>query len=131
MGKSKELNPKHKEFADKYLETGNATKSVKEVFNRQDDETNYPRVQGSRLIAQDNIVQYFKDNSAQASSNIQTLSNNADNETVKLNANKDILDRAGYKPPDKIDMTTQGKQIKDITIVYAHNDNKKSNDNDK
>ena len=41
----------------------------------------------------------------QAIERIQKLSENAESEKVKLEANKDILDRAGLRPPEQIQIT--------------------------
>jgi len=37
--------------------------------------------------------------------NLVELANNAESESVRLQANKDLLDRAGYKPTDKVEQT--------------------------
>lgn len=104
------LNPKHKEFADEYLETGNATQAVKTTFNNIKDD-NCAGVKGYRLLRNDKIREYLEDKAETAAQNIYKLANEAENESVKLNANKDILDRAGFKPTDKTDITTNGKEL--------------------
>lgn len=111
------LNPKHKEFADNYMETGNATQSVKDTFGIKDD--NYASVKGSRLIRNDRIKEYLEDKAEIAAKNIFHLANNAENETVRLNANKDILDRGGFKPTDKTDITTNGKDLNTLSYEQA------------
>ena len=48
----------------------------------------------------------LKGYSSNALTNIQTLAETAVSEKVKLDANKDLLDRAGWKPVDKSEVTT-------------------------
>lgn len=43
---------------------------------------------------------------------IETLSINAENEGVRLNANKDIMDRAGYKPIEQVQNTTINLEVR-------------------
>jgi len=93
------LTKKEKVFADNYLESGNGTQSALKAYD-----TTSERVAAS--IAYENlrkpdIRQYLEDNASSAASRIVDLSISAENETVRLNANKDILDRAGYKPVEK------------------------------
>ena len=40
---------------------------------------------------------------------IQGLAENAESENVKLKANADLLDRAGWKPVDKTEVTETGR----------------------
>ena len=44
-----------------------------------------------------------------AISQIQNLAENAESENVKLKANADLLDRAGWKPVDKTEVTETGR----------------------
>jgi len=48
----------------------------------------------------------LKGYSSNALTNIQTLAETAVSEKVKLDANKDLLDRAGWKPVDRSEVTT-------------------------
>ena len=48
---------------------------------------------------------------------IQNLATNAQSESVRLNAAKDILDRGGYKPIDEQKITAEGDFC--ITIDYG------------
>jgi len=57
------------------------------------------------------VREYIEDNAAGAMSRIVEMSIEAINETVRLNANKDILDRGGYKAPDRLDVTSGGEPI--------------------
>lgn len=52
---------------------------------------------------------------------IQYLAENAQSESVRLSAAKDLLDRGGYKPTDKTELTT-GEEGFNIIIDYGDND---------
>jgi len=108
-----ELNPKHKEFADEYIDTGNATKSVKEVFDIEND--NVAANKGHRLLRNAKIREYLADKAETAASIVFELAKGATNENVRLGASKDILDRAGFKPVEKTDITTKGEKINDTS----------------
>ena len=91
-----DLNPVHQRFADGYIKTGKKQKSM-----LQADPTLKPEVasvKANRLLKNDKVRAYIKSKAKLASENIVDLACNAVNENVKLSANKDILDRAGYKP---------------------------------
>lgn len=103
------LTPKQQGFADDYLETGNGTQSALNNYDTEDPNT-------AGAIAHENlrkpkIRQYLENEAEGAVGRIAELSKTAENEAVKLNANKDILDRAGYKPTEKTDITTGGEKI--------------------
>lgn len=96
---AEKLTKKEKAFADEYLETGNGTQSALKAYD-----TTSERVAAS--IAHENlrkpdIAQYIQDNAKEAISRIVQISISAENEAVRLSANKDILDRAGYKAVER------------------------------
>ena len=101
-------NPKHREFANKFVETGNATKSVKETFRDKPMSEGYSRVKGHDLLTKPNIIRMIDDAMEGAQNSIIELSQKAKNENVKLNASKDILDRGGLKPVDKSEVKIEG-----------------------
>lgn len=81
------------------METGNGTQSALKHYDTKDYKT-------AGVIATENLkkpsVQALIEGYAEkAAKNIQTLAENAENETVRLNANRDQLDRAGYKAIDR------------------------------
>src|SRR3990167_1074175 len=101
---SEELTKKQKAFADNYIETGNATQAVIDAKYDVKDE-NSAAVIGSENLRKLNVREYIEENAGGAASRIVDISMKAKNEAVKLSANKDILDRAGYKPIDKQEHT--------------------------
>jgi phage terminase small subunit len=100
---SKRLTCKQKKFADNYLETGNATQST--LMAGYDVKDNFSAaVIGNENLKKINIEEYLREHAGNAMTRIEEMSRTAINETVKLNANKDIMDRAGYKPTDKSEL---------------------------
>ena len=103
------LTPKEQKFCDAYLETGNGAEAARRSYNIKNP--------GSvSVIVNENlnkpfIRKYLESMSEGAASRIETLSRSARNESVKLAANKDILDRAGFKPVEHSDFTTGGEKL--------------------
>ena len=68
------------------------------------------RVSAMKALKQPHVQQYMMQaiadsmglNATKALNKIVSLSNNAKSEYVSLEASKDILDRAGFKAPDKV-----------------------------
>ena len=111
---NRELTKKEKEFADEYLATGNGTRSALKAYDTESE-----RVAAS--IASENLTKpdiraYIEQHASGAMSRIVELSYSAENETVKLKANQDILDRAGFKPTDRVDVTTQGEKMESVNL---------------
>jgi phage terminase small subunit len=106
------LTKKEKQWADTFLETDNGTQSALRAYDTTDPNT-------AAVIAHENIrkpkIREYLDQQAEgAASRIVQLSMEAENETVRLNANRDILDRAGYKPVEKsvnLNINTDTKDI--------------------
>lgn len=97
------LTKKQKEFSDKYIETGNGTKAALEVYNT--DDYNTAAAIASQNLNKLNIRAYLEEKSKDAASMVYKLSQKAKNEGVRLGASKDILDRAGFKPVEKSEVT--------------------------
>ena len=94
--KPKILYPKDKEFADKVISGMSKTQAAREV---------YPNVIGSndkatKILNKDEVRAYIESQAYGAAQRITKMSCLSRNEMVKLAANKDILDRAGYKPQE-------------------------------
>lgn len=125
---AEKLTKKQEEFAKSYLDTGNATKAVIEAgYDVKNNEV--ARSIGSENLTKPNIIEYLSSKAEKAASVIYDLCLNAENETVKLNASKDILDRAGYKPTDKVDHTTNGKSLPQpiLNVIQPNNSNEQNN----
>lgn len=97
------LTRKQKKFADAILE---GKSGIQAALNNYD--TVKPAVAGS--IAYENlkkpqVIAYLEKNGIGAATRIVKLSKSAKNQNVQLQANKDILDRAGFKPVEKVQNT--------------------------
>lgn len=100
---SSQLTKKQAGFVKDYLDTGNGTQSVLNNYDTKDYNT-------ASVIAYANLrkvkIQEAIDSHAKdAESMIYKLSQEADGEMVRLNASKDIMDRAGFKPVEKTQST--------------------------
>ena len=98
---------KQEVFIEEYCLTGNATKSaIKAGYSKK-----IARQKGYKLKEQfsseiDKRTQkMLKDCVPGALAQLKCLADNAVSEAVKLGAIKDILDRTGYKPTERIEQT--------------------------
>ena len=101
------LTKKEKGFADDILMGAENRQAIKNNYNlgsKGGDPAKKDLVadqMANETLKKPKVRAYLEENAVGASNRIVELSKNAENETVKLNANKDILDRAGYKPTEK------------------------------
>lgn len=96
------LTKKQQGFVKDYIDTGNGTQSA---LNNYDIEGKDPEKIASVIATQNlgklSIQEVIESHAEKAESMIFHLSQNAEGEAVRLNASKDIMDRAGYKPVEK------------------------------
>jgi len=100
---------KQKRFAKEYLETANATEAAARVYDVKN--RNVANNIGAENLAKPSVLKILEKAAPGAMERIEEMSCNAESETVKLNANKDVVDRAGYKATDKTDITSGGEKI--------------------
>lgn len=93
------LTKKEKGFVRDYLETGHGTQSVLNNYDTTDE--NVAGSIASQNLKKLRIQEALQSHAEPAESMIFNLSQNAEAEAVRLNASKDIMDRAGYKPVEK------------------------------
>lgn len=108
-----ELSPKQLIFVQEYMRSGNATAAA--IAAGYSEKTAYSA--GPRMLKNVGIQQYlnkkeanvdrdlremFVGEAVEAYKVLKTLMLTAENENVKLGAAKDFLDRAGYKPVEKV-----------------------------
>lgn len=96
---ARELTKRAKGFAKDYIDTGNATLSVKNNYDVSSD--NSAAVAGSRLLRNSKVREYIEGKAELAASYVFEIASAGDNDVVRLSASKDILDRAGFKPIEK------------------------------
>ncbi len=110
MAKGSTLTVKEKRFAEKYVETGNATQAIVDAGYKVKSRS-VARNMGSENVAKPDIRAYIQEMASGAATRILDMSMNARNEQVKFAANKDILDRGGFKAPERLDVTSGGEPI--------------------
>ena len=111
MAKGKKLTKKQKEFADEYLDTGNGTQSALKTYDTVDyDTANQIAVEN---LQKPTVIEYLQQHASAISANMVRLALGAESERDQITAGKDVLDRSGYKPVDKTDITSKGEQIMD------------------
>ena len=102
------MTDKQDRFIENYVLTGNATKSA--IASGYSEKT--AKVKGSQLKAQlrNEIVEatqkVLADKIPEGLSWLTELAREAESESVRLGAIKDLLDRAGLKPVERIETTT-------------------------
>ena len=96
------LTPKQKKFADGILEgKPNYVAAVDAYDIESPNKMNVGAVMAGENLKKPKIIRYLQNQGHGAATRIVQLSKNAINESVRLNANKDILDRAGVGTVDK------------------------------
>ena len=96
------------EFVDEFINNGgNATKAAKAVGVSVASASTVGYRMKSRLINDIEAAQKeaLKGYASKALHQIQTLAETAVSENVRLKANSDLLDRAGWKPVEKSEIT--------------------------
>lgn len=90
------LTPQDKVFADKFIETGVIKTAAAIAYPNE----KWAAQRGSNALQKDPVRDYIQQAAMPAMTRIVKLSEKSRNEAVRLAANKDILDRAGYKPQE-------------------------------
>lgn len=98
MGRKKQqprLTKKEKGFADAYIETGNGVQSALQNYNT--DSYGTAAVIAHENLSKPKVKAYLESKAERAAEIIFELAESSEVDSVKLNASKDILDRAGFK----------------------------------
>ena len=112
----KELTPKQDKFLKRYLETGNGTRAALEVYD-----TDSPRTAAaiaSENLTKPNIMEKFRAAQDIAHATIVALAAGAENESVRLKAAQDIVDRTEGRATQKTDVTSNGESIAPVLIKF-------------
>ncbi|MCX6701722.1 MAG: terminase small subunit [Candidatus Zambryskibacteria bacterium] len=101
---SAKLTKKQEGFVKDYIDTGNGVQSALNNY----DVTSYSSAGAiaSQNLKKLKIQEYLADKAEDASTMVYKLSQEAEAEAIRLSASKDILDRAGFKPIEKIESKT-------------------------
>jgi len=107
-----ERKERDEEFVREYVDNGgNATQAAIAVGASKASASTVGyrlKTRLSREIDEEQKLQ-LEGYAPKAISQIQNLAENAESENVKLKANADLLDRAGWKPVDKTEVTETGR----------------------
>lgn len=95
MKDKKQLKPEDKKFADEFIAGKSGIEAAQSAYGYGEDERALASKMASSVLKKQKVIQYLESKGMNAAKKIVELGNNAKNEAVKLNANKDILDRAG------------------------------------
>lgn len=113
-----ELTEQQIQFAEAYLDMGHITKAALQAGYSEASAAS----QGSRLLKNSKIQEYLAERrqerkdavhlqlssyAEEAIKELYSLMKSAESENVKMQAIKDIMDRAGYKPVDRVDNKTE------------------------
>lgn len=109
-----DLTKKQAEFVKEYLDTGNGVQSALKAYDTEDYST--AGNIASENLKKPKILEYLESVADKVASNMYHLALNAESEQVQLGAGKDILDRAGYKPVDKSELSNPDGNLKTIII---------------
>ena len=104
---TKELTPRQILLVDTLVATGCTITEASQIAGYAKGDS--VRVSASKALRTHKVQQYMQSlvmnsiglNATKASIRLMQLSESAKSEYVQLEASKDILDRAGYKAPDK------------------------------
>lgn len=102
------LTEKQKKLVDTLVANGGSVKNASQVAGYSEGESG--RVSATKALKTPHVQQYMMQaiadsmgmNATKALNKIVQLSSNAKSEYVSLEASKDLLDRAGFKAPDKV-----------------------------
>lgn len=117
-----DLTPKQERFVKEYLDSGNGTQAALKAYNTEDHNT--AGVIAHENLRKPNIQKYLEDIAVKAATRVEQLMEQSENLTVALGASKDILDRAGYKPVDKSELSNPDGNLKTIIINKHASDDK-------
>lgn len=114
--KKKVFTAKMKQWADVYMKTksqSEASMIAYDLDRNLPEHKKYAAVLGSTNKRHPLIIEYMEDVATIATDTIVTLARYAENERVKLSASQDILDRLGYKAPERLEIDDR-RELSDI-----------------
>jgi phage terminase small subunit len=111
------MTPKQAKFTNCYIETGSATEAAMEAYEPKNRAT--ASVIGHENLRKPKIRAFLDEKAVDAVVMIYKLSQKARSENVRLNANRDILDRAGYFVDKSVPTESQRPVIIHVSQVLA------------
>lgn len=121
------LTKKEKGFADNFIESGNGVQSALKVY----DTTDYSTAASisSENLNKPKVKAYLESKAEKAAEFIFQLAESSEVDSVRLNASKDILDRAGFKVPEPEVKPTSTNTYNFLFNTEAQADIRKLEDN--
>lgn len=110
-GKYYIMTEKMKKFAETYMETGKKMESALVAYPGVSNPM--ASVLANRNLKHPLVQQYMKECIDIASDTIVNLARNAEKEETRLKASQDILDRLGFKAPDRLEIDDK-RELSDI-----------------
>jgi hypothetical protein len=113
--KRKKINPRRRVFTDKmkkwadiYMETGSLQKASIEAYNIDMTDEQKGKDYANSLACvnrkKPEIMRYIESVTQRAAKTVVFLCENAENESIRLRAAQDILDRVGFKPTERLEI---------------------------
>jgi hypothetical protein len=100
---------KMRKFADIYMETGNKIQAAKEAYDCGSNSMAYVLANRNLKHPQEHLQKSID----LATDTIVGLAKNGEKEEVRLRASQDILDRLGYKAPERLEIDDK-RELSDI-----------------
>ncbi len=113
----KKLTKKQRGFVKDYLDTGNGTQAALKNYDTTDPKT--AGVIAVENLAKPSVREALESHAPDAEAMIYSLAKSAENEGVRLNASKDILDRTGYGAIVKTQNTQVNVNITSENVALA------------
>ena len=98
-------NAQQERFVEMFLLTGNAAKAAEIAGYGSPKQRGYELKNKFKNLIEERQKRMLLDSIPLAINQLITMVQNAESEAVRLNAVKDLLDRGGFKPVDKIEQT--------------------------
>lgn len=100
--KKRRLTEKQDTYVNTLIETGSKSKALEAAgYSPTSNPENYAPIQNALAERQKEMMKRFMDNAEEMKENMLDLARNATSESVRFQATKDMLDRAGLNPINK------------------------------
>lgn len=115
----KKLGPRREKWLEEYCTHGDAARAARNAGYKYDTDADF-RKEGSRLkkALEGEIAREMEgrmgDKGPRALQVVEDLMRQSNSDTVRLAAAKDLLDRSGYKPVERIDVSTEQRSVEEI-----------------
>ena len=105
-------NAQQERFVEMFLLTGNAAKAAEIAGYGSPKQRGYELKNKFKNLIEERQKRMLQDSIPLAINQLISMVQGAESEAVRLNAVKDLLDRGGFKPVDKIEQTVTSVEEK-------------------